>query len=587
MSAAARAGAVAVAAILAAPAAAADPVMPLGEVQPGMVGEARTVVQGTTIERFPVRVLDVQRTAAAVGGPLIIARAEGPLMERTGGVAEGMSGSPVYVTGADGVQRVIGAIAFGSGDQANVIVGVTPIERMVAAARATTSPATRSAAARGPVRLVAGRRAAVRVERRHPGARALYPLRRWMVAGASPSLLGPLRRRLRSEGVQLTAVGVAPSRPATPLVPGATLAALLSAGDLAAGAIGTVTYVDGRTVIGFGHPFLGAGASRFLLADGHVLQTIPAPILGASYKLAEPGALQGTVVGDHLSGIVGRVGVPRGVRVVSRATDLDRGSRNVARSLVAPDARALALLAPLLSGEPALVARDGIGPGTLRLRIAIESPALARPLVYRNVYAASGDVIGLANGELERLVTVLGQNGLRRVGIARIEVSQTLRDRVDAARIVGAAVRPRRVRAGRTATLVLALQPWRAERRVVRRRFRVPPDLPPGPVALRVVPNSPGGFSAEPPSFDGEVSEEATPARGRAALARVERRAAAANGPRTQRLLDALRAVGPGRHDAIRLLEPGQQTDGPRVGTVIRVPPVISGGRAVARLTVR
>ena len=34
-----------------------------------------------------------------------------------------MSGSPVYVTGADGVARVMGAVAYGSGDQANVIVG--------------------------------------------------------------------------------------------------------------------------------------------------------------------------------------------------------------------------------------------------------------------------------------------------------------------------------------------------------------------------------------------------------------------------------------------------------------------------------
>jgi len=58
-------------------------------------------------------------------------RGSGPVMDRTGGVADGMSGSPVYVTGSDGVARVMGAVAYGSGDQANVIAGVTPIEQMI------------------------------------------------------------------------------------------------------------------------------------------------------------------------------------------------------------------------------------------------------------------------------------------------------------------------------------------------------------------------------------------------------------------------------------------------------------------------
>ena len=57
------------------------------EVTPGMVGEARTVVRGTDIVTFPVRILDVQRAADGPGGTLILARAEGPLMDadRRGG----------------------------------------------------------------------------------------------------------------------------------------------------------------------------------------------------------------------------------------------------------------------------------------------------------------------------------------------------------------------------------------------------------------------------------------------------------------------------------------------------------------------
>ena len=45
-----------------------------------MVGEARTVVRGTDIVRFPVTVIDVQRSTDGPGGTLILARAEGPLI---------------------------------------------------------------------------------------------------------------------------------------------------------------------------------------------------------------------------------------------------------------------------------------------------------------------------------------------------------------------------------------------------------------------------------------------------------------------------------------------------------------------------
>ena len=136
------------------PAAAADPILPLADVRPGMVGQARTVVRGTEIVTFPVTVIDVQRAADGPGGSLVLVRAEGPLIEQTGGVAEGMSGSPVYVTGADGVARVMGAVAFGSGDQANVIVGVTPIEQMIDSSSGQRANA-RAPAAAGPQRRVA------------------------------------------------------------------------------------------------------------------------------------------------------------------------------------------------------------------------------------------------------------------------------------------------------------------------------------------------------------------------------------------------------------------------------------------------
>lgn len=571
----------------------ADPILPLSEVRPGMTGEARTVITGTNIERFPVRVLGVQRAAATPGGTLILVRAEGPLITPIG-VAEGMSGSPVYVTGADGVQRVIGAIAFGTGDEGGLVVGVTPIESMISAARLGGVPLgagenSRPAAVRAarPAALVDGRAAAVRLERRHPGRRALYPLRRWIVGGASAPVLGPLAKRLRAEGIRATATPAATSPVEAPLVPGASMSALLSAGDLAVGAIGTVTYVDGRTVIGFGHPFLGAGATRFLLAGGDIVATIAAPLNDSSYKLGVPTGLRGMIVGDRTDGIVGRIGGVAGIPATSRAIDRDRETDLTARSTLAPDRRALTLLAPVVQGEPAFAVRDGIEGGTLRLRITVRSPAFRRPLVYRNTYAAAGDVISLANGELARITTVLAQNGIRSISISSIDVVQTLEKRVRAARIRSARIRPRRARAGQRVTLDMVIANWRGPLRRVRRTVRLPGDLPPGPISLRVVANGAGGFDGSLAPLDGELDDAAAPVRMRRALRDVNRRARSLTGTRTERLLEAVRSTGPRRNDAVRILLPGEFADDPSVGIPVRVGTVISGGRAVVRASIR
>ena len=40
-----------------------------------------------------------------------------------------------------------------------------------------------------------------------------------------------------------------------------------SSGDLAVGAVGTVAYVDGDRVWGFGHPFENSGLRALLLQD--------------------------------------------------------------------------------------------------------------------------------------------------------------------------------------------------------------------------------------------------------------------------------------------------------------------------------
>ena len=75
---------------------AADPILPLSELRPGMECTGYSVIQGTQISAFDVEILDVvSGDASANDGPRILVRVSGPAVDRTG-VGPGFSGSPIY-----------------------------------------------------------------------------------------------------------------------------------------------------------------------------------------------------------------------------------------------------------------------------------------------------------------------------------------------------------------------------------------------------------------------------------------------------------------------------------------------------------
>jgi len=585
-------GALAALAALAGPAAAADPILPLASVQPGMVGEARTVVQGTTIERFPVTVIsvDYDQSPQQLGtlGPAVLIRASGSLMDQTGGIAAGMSGSPVYVTGSDGVQRVMGAISFGTGDERNLIGGVTPIEHMLAAGQAAAGAAVASSAAKRARRVVGSSDVARRIERRSPGTRALYPLQNWSVSGISRSLLRPLTRAAERSGARrLVPVTRGPARPLAAFAPGSSLSVQLVGGDVRVAAVGTTTHIsdDGR-ILGFGHPFFGTGASRMLLGGGYVHQTVPAPISNFSYKLADPGPVRGIVTGDYTAGVVGREGPADAIGVELRSIDRSTGRRSVLRSQLSPDARFAPVMADLLQRESAFRVRDAsFSSGSLALTVRIDSPRLGKPIVYRNLYASVSDIIFDTEPIAARQIAILLRNSLREIPVRKITIVQSLEPRVRAARLIRATVVPRRLRPGQRARIRMVVQPWRQPRRVVGVPIRIPRGASTGLKGIAIDPVEPdGGFNQSLAEVD-EVLLFGLSARGvrtDPALRRFERIARRQSGGRIARIRAALPRSLPLRHNAVKVQFGGATGQGRNVV----VPYVIYEGQARLRVRV-
>lgn len=87
---------------------AAQEFLPVSDVQEGMHGYAKTVVHGRQIDTFDVEVLGILKHKGASGGDLVLVKVSGPVIDKTNGIAQGMSGSPVYING-----KLLGAISYG------------------------------------------------------------------------------------------------------------------------------------------------------------------------------------------------------------------------------------------------------------------------------------------------------------------------------------------------------------------------------------------------------------------------------------------------------------------------------------------
>jgi hypothetical protein len=339
---------VAAAAALVGPAAATptEPTLTLDELQArldagAVTGYFLTVDQGTHTATIPMTVLSI------VGGPgtsgaLIMFSADmtDPLMKRIGTIAAGMSGSPLFVDDP-GTDKLIGAVSYGDIFTLGGLALATPIEYMSAVeARlgATSLPvasATRTLSLQKPVRIPGDgiirkvkilKSAAAAPAAPGAGVAVFSPLTSVQIGGlpatsrAYTALAAELERRGHSV---VGSLGSGPGGwdPAftTPLVGGAALAVMYTQGDLWAGAIGTVTYVNGDHLVAFGHPMDWVGPAALYLCNAQI-DGIWADSLQA-YKLGTPGAVRGAITQDRGSAIAGRMGDgPADVPVTSSVT---------------------------------------------------------------------------------------------------------------------------------------------------------------------------------------------------------------------------------------------------------------------------
>ena len=402
--------------------------MNVSEVQPGMTGYAKTVVHGTTIDTFPVEILGVMKNSGP-SGDLVLAKFSGPLIEETGGIAQGMSGSPVYING-----KLLGAVAYGWSFTNSRVGMITPINDMI---------------------------------------------KLWNV---------PTREEIRPFNARESVDTASASSDSTalPLEPGSSVAAAFVNGDMKMGAIGTVTYVDNDQIVAFGHPFLKKGSINYFMHNAYIFTVVNN--LSSSFKLGSIGAEVGKITQDRGAGIGGQYGyLAPGIPVVIKARDTDTDTAMTKRVKIIEDDELTPVLAATTVYNTVNKTIDRTGGGTATLSYTIRSSnGRDKDITQHNMYYSEDNINEKSIDELYNVLDILKHNEFIDYPILDINMSVDITQACKSATIVDASAAPVVVSPGDTVYFKVKLHPYRGVDEVKTMSFTVPKNQPLGDMVLEV-----------------------------------------------------------------------------------------------------
>ena len=434
--------------------------MKVEDLHRGMVGHADTVVQGDTIDSFQVEVLGVMKQRGP-SGDLILVKVSGPVIEASGGIVHGMSGSPVYIDG-----KLVGAVAYGWGFTDGTLGMLTPIDQMV-------------------------KLWDEKYQKDLPNPwkdNQLIPLGTPLMAdGYDEASLSYLGTKFKDFGYK----GYATASDSTddvvkPLVPGGSVAALLVKGDLKMGAVGTVTYVDKDKVVAFGHPFDKRGSTGYFMNNSSIFTVVKS--MDSGFKLGSLGQEVGVITEDRGAGIAGTVGVfGKGIPVRMNLRDLDRGVERKAAVTVVESPKLTPTLVATSVYSLLNKTLDRVGGGTAKVNIKITPVDPKLPILERRNMVYSGSSVSEKSiDELFDIVESLMNNAFKDYEIRDIQVDVQVEEAKRTATIIDASADQVIVSPGDNIVITANLQAYREgqiQREII---FKVPEDQKLGTYTLEV-----------------------------------------------------------------------------------------------------
>ncbi|MCF8008199.1 MAG: hypothetical protein K9K32_00410 [Halanaerobiales bacterium] len=438
-------------------------IMLLEDISPGQTGYAKTVFKGIEVEKFNIEVIDIVQ-GQNFDSKLILIKGSGQKLKNAGGIASGMSGSPVYID-----DKLVGAISYKWQDADHKYALVTPILEMFNLSDSDYSLDDKLIAANTPI----------------------------MVAGLNDRALDRLSDGLNIPKNRFIA-GLSDAQKTVKnfsLKPGSAIAVQLVRGDISVASIGTVTYLDNELVYAFGHPFMNKGNSNYLFSGAYIDGIIPSN--KQPFKVGSVlDQLLGVIEADRFSGILGRL--KKYPSIIPITVDVSDRSRNVSKKVrvqIIDDEQMLRELGSSIILQSIDSTIDRIGNGTSKVNIKIMGSNLPDGEINKeNMYYSSNDIAVSSLYDFYQVADLITRNPFKKINIYDIKIDIDVYKSDNIALIQKAEVLNEQVYPGSLMKVNVVLRPYRDQMVTKEVTIEIPKDINIGRATLAIS----GGYSGLP-----------------------------------------------------------------------------------------
>ena len=438
-----------------------------------------------------------------------MAKASGDVINKTGGVLQGMSGSPVYIDG-----KLVGALAAGLKEMSPYTFFITPIESMLPL---WSMPDPKAVNKYQQVNLKVPEEkseADVTVEE----VKEVEEVGDTKTNVEVPSVESPIadtnETKLSSEqlptlyldgfdsnGIQYLSnnldinnfYAASANNSETKidynakLEPGSPVGVAVVYGDFSVGATGTVTAVDGKKILGFGHSFTHAGNVNFFMTDASIIGSVSGEN-GSGVKVANVGNIIGRINQDRDAGIAGILGsFPSVVPITVKINDKSLGKSEVYNASIAYNENLIPRLGAAIAYTALSKTADSLAESTVDVNFTIKTNVLQSGKLERaNTFYNTADVGQVAVMELMQALNLVCSNTSAESDIFGINVDMSLDNERRTASLVSAVPNKLKVKPGETVDLTVTLQPYRKKSETLIVPYTVPITMKEGPLTLDI-----------------------------------------------------------------------------------------------------
>lgn len=484
--------------------------MPLKEVTTGMKGFGKTVVSGRRIEKFDIEVLGIVSNnkineSTLINGKSILVKVSGDVIKRAGGIAAGMSGSPVYID-----NKLVGGISSGWLMTDHTVGLVTPIEEMLEiwdypAAGKTSRILPES---NGLRKLHLDAPITIGTEAIDCIIEAPYELAGTVVPGKGEAVFSQAAAEIRIDDVNKNKVSesiksklsrkniVVSDNTADKdnsndmsgyfavisqdyYEPGSSIGIQLARGDINVTTIGTLTHRDGQRILGLAHPFLKKGNVQFLLTGAYIHHSFSS--VQMPFKIGAPTEMLGTVEQDREKGISATIGkLPAMIPIKIDVTDKTIGTERSINYQIVRDQSVLTnvLDTTIMQALEGAIDREGAGTALMSISVDCASKSGENYNFRReNLFYSKTDICQVLTNEVTSLVDLISESEFEEVLPTRILLKIEIEQKRKTLVIEKVEVKNSSISSGGVLDVEVTLKPFREPKFVRKVKLPIPQDI--------------------------------------------------------------------------------------------------------------